>query len=262
MFDTYEFTFAGHSSVEYDMVVCEVGDNRQDAVSFGNIASIVSSRTTRRVQPIHQGVDYHADPLQFSIVFACAHEMDRFEMEAVAFWLTGHQEYQWLTIDQPDLEHVQFRCLISGLTPVFNSWAPVAFEATVTCDCPYAYSYPFTSSYSVNGTQRVLFRNNGSVREYIKPKLDIVTNSGGTELKIVNHSDADRTFLLTGMPSSSLHITVDNNTGVITEETSSYNMYKYFNMKFLRLVPGDNDLEISGNCTVTMSGRMLHNVAG
>ena len=262
VFDTYEFTFAGHSSREYDMVVCDVGDRGQDEVAFGNAASIVSSRTTRRVQPIHHGVNYHEEPLEFSLVFACEHELDRFELEAVSFWLTGHQQYQWLTIDQPDMAHVQFRCLITNLTPIFSGWLPVAFEATVTCDCPYAYGYPFSEVYSVSGTQRVLFRNNGSVHEYIKPKLDISMSNGGTELKIINHSDNGREFSLSGLPGSGLHITVDNNSGVITEEVSHLNIYPYFNMKFFRLVHGDNDLEISGNGTVTMTGRTLHNVAG
>lgn len=261
MFDTCEFTFAGRSSSEFGLIVCDVGENRQEAVAFGNRASIVSSRSTGRIQPVHYGVNYHEEPLEFSLVFGSDHDLDRYEMEEISYWLTGHQDYQWLTIDQPDLRHVMFRCLISDLTPIFNGWLPVAFQATVTCDCPYAYGHQFESSYSVNGTTEILFRNHGSVREYLKPVLEIAT-AGGSEFSIINHNDNDREFAFTGLPASGLTITVDNNSGIITESTGSYNLYPYFNMRFFRLVHGDNHLELSGNAAVKISGWFLHNVAG
>lgn len=262
MFNAYEFTFAGHSSREFGLTICDIGERGQSEVSFGNTASIVSSRTVTRIQPVHYGVNYNNTPLEFTLVFASCHEMDRYEMERVALWLTGHQDYQWLSINQPDLEHVEFRCLISTLTPIYNAWAPVAFEATVVCDCPYAYGLPFSFSYSVSSTQSVLFRNNGSVREYLKPKLQIALNAGETQFTIVNHSDNDRKFAFEGLPGSEMVVSVDSNNGIITDETNGLNLYPYCNMKFLRLVHGDNQLEMTGNATVTITGRLLHNVAG
>ena len=261
MFDTYEFTFAGESSLQYGLMVCDIGGTGQDAVAFGNAGNIVSSRTVSRIQPVHYGVKYNEEPLTFRLVFGSDRALDRFEMENVANWLTGYQDYQWLTIDQPDLAHVQFRCLVTSLTPIFHGWLPVAFDATITCDCPYAYGYPFEFTYSVSGTQNVLFRNNSSVREYLKPELKIAP-SGGTDFKIINHSDGDREFAFTGLPASVSPITVDNNRGIISDANGEYNLYRYFNMNFFRLVHGDNNLELSGNGTVTISGRFLHNVAG
>ena len=263
MFNAYEFTFAGKSQALYDLIICDIGGTTQDAVSFGNKASIVETRTVNRIKPIHYGVNYHEDPLEFKIVFGSEKELDRFDMEKIAFWLTGHQEYQWLNIHQPDLMHVQFRCLITELTPVFNGWLPVAFEATVLCDCPYAYGREFCHEIDVSGEQSVIFRNEGSVHEYLKPVVTVSLSQGATDFKIINHSDSGREFCFTGLPASGIEFVVRNESGVMEELTSTgVNLYQFFNMNFFRLVEGDNQLQIVGDGRLFISGRFLHNVAG
>lgn len=262
MFNTYEFSFAGESSLMYGLMVYDIGGTSQSNVSFGNTASIVETRLNNRIQPIHFGVNYHSKPLEFKLVFGSDRALDRYELENISFWLTGHQDYQWLSIDQPDLERVQFRCLITSLTPLAHGWLPVAFEATVRCDCPYAYGFPFEKSYQVKGTTRVLFRNESSMREYLKPVLTFKPASGVTEIKVVNKNDNDREFSLSELPAAELNIRVDNANGIIQELNNGYNLYDGFNLNFFRLVHGDNILEITGDGVFTISGRFLYNVAG
>ena len=262
MFNTYEFTFNGESSLMYGMIVCEFDGNKQNDVNFGNTASIVEARTNNRVKPIHFGVNYHEKPLEFKLVFGSERVLDRYELENISMWLTGHQNYQWLTIDQPDMERVMFRCLITELKPISHGWLPVAFEAKVRCDCPYAYGYPFSTTYEISGTTTILFRNESSVHEYIKPILKIVPNYGVSEIRIKNKSDGNREFILAGIPSSNISIIVDNERGIIQENTHNYNLYPHFNLNFFRLVHGDNNIEIIGDCSFTIEGRFLYNVAG
>jgi len=177
VFNTYEFTFAGESSAMYGLMVYDFGGSGQSNVSFGNRASIAEARTNNRIQPIHFGVNYHTSPLEFKLVFGAQRALDRYELEDVSMWLTGHQDYQWLSIDQPDMDHVQFRCLITSLTPLAHGWLPVAFEATIQCDCPYAYGYPFERHYTISGNTSILFRNESSTREYIKPTLTFIPSN-------------------------------------------------------------------------------------
>ena len=117
----------------YGLMIYDFGGTGQSNVAFGNVGSIVETRTNNRIQPVHYGVNYHATPLEFKLVFGAQRALDRFELEYISMWLTGHQNYQWLSIDQPDMERVQFRCLITSLTPLAHGWLPVAFEATVRC---------------------------------------------------------------------------------------------------------------------------------
>ena len=261
-FNSYEFSFAGISSLMFDLMLYDIDGNGQENVPFGNRAEIVGTRTMNRIHPLHFGVNYHAEPLQFKLVFGCDHAIDRYDMENISFWLTGHQDYQWLSIDQPDMAMVQFRCLITELTPLSFGWLPVAFEAQVICDCPYAYGFPFSKSYNVNGSSNILFRNESSMREHFRPDLVFIPSGASTSLTIVNHSDNDRTFQLDGIPSADCRVVVDNRNGILQDTKHGHNLYPGFNLNFFRLVHGDNQLEVTGDGQLTISGRFLHNVAG
>ena len=200
--------------------------------------------------------------MEFTLVFGSMESVDRFEFEKISTWLTGHQDYQWLQICQPDLDHVQYRCLVTEMTPISVGWLPYAFKATVTCDCPYAYGHYFENTYDISGSQKFVFSNRGSVREYFKPDLLIHLGSGATDVKIINHTDADREFSLAGLPAGDIDVIVDNKCGIIRDSNGEYNLYRFFNLNFFRLLPGDNDLEVVGDCTLKISGRFLHNIGG
>lgn len=262
MFSSYEFSFDGESSAMYGLMIYDIGGRGQNEVSFGNKASIVEAKTTGRVQPLHFGVNFHESPLEFTLVFGSMKELDRYEMEDVALWLTGYNEYRWLSIDQPDMELMQFRCIVTQLTPIFHGWLPVAFEATIRCDCPYAYSYPFSKQYVVDSKDSILFRNESSVREYVKPVLTFSPSPGTTSLSIINESDNGREFRLDNIPAGSI-VEIDNNNGII-RDIGPYksNLYPGFNLNFFRFVQGDNKINVSGSGILTINGRYLYNVAG
>lgn len=259
MFNSYEFTFGGESSAAYGLMLYNIDTKAQGAVPFANKASIVETRTAGRIQPIHFDVNYNASPLEFNLVFGAQRALDRREMSEIAFWLTGHKQYQWLSIDQDDLSDVQFRCLVTSLTPIHVGWLPFAFEATVRCDCPYAYGYPFTYEYEIDGEAEILFTNEGTVRDYIRPSFTFVPAEGVTQLSIVNMDDGEREFRLKDIPLGS-EVSVDNLNGIITDTVNGANLYEGFSMNFLRMAHGDNHLVVNGNGTLTLSGRFLYNV--
>lgn len=261
MFNSYEFTFNGESSYMYGLMLYDIDGNGQENVSFGNTGEIIETRTINRIQPVHFGVNYHTSPLEFKLVFGSDRYLDRYELENISMWLLGHQQYQWLSIDQPDMERIQFKCLITELTPISIGWLPIAFEATVVCDCQYAYGHQFDKQYKISGTTNILFRNESSVRELIKPTLTFVPSAGTTSLRIVNHNDYDREFVMENLPSS-VNIVIDNNNGIIQETNYGYNLYDNFNLNFFRLVHGDNNIEVTGDGVLTISGRFLYNIAG
>ena len=111
MFNCYEFTFDGESSAMYGLMVYDIGGRGQSDVSFGNKASIVETRTNNRIQPIYFGTNYHSKPLEFKLVLGAERELDRYELEDFAYWLTGRKEYKWLSFGQQDMEQLQFRCM-------------------------------------------------------------------------------------------------------------------------------------------------------
>lgn len=85
---------------------------------------------------------------------------------------------------------------------------------------------------------------------------------GEDGISIQNLSDNNRTFQFKELPGgNSLTIYVDNKNQVITD-SMDLNLYPYFNMKFMRLVKGDNLLKITGNAEVKFICEFPVNIGG
>lgn len=245
----------------FGMMVYDIGGRTQKPVSFGNKAQVIETRSTTRIKPILYGVNYNAEPLEFTLVFGSEQPLDRWQMQEIALWLTGHQKYKWLTIDEPDLANCCFRCIITQLTPIHVGFLPYALEATIHCDCPYAYSFPFSQCYQISGETPIIFRNESSIHDPIKPDMVFVPSSGGGSLSIVNQNDGGREFRLDNLPGSAAPIKINNDICIISD-ADMYDYFKSFNFNFFRAVQGDNNLIVTGNGTLTISGRFLYNVGG
>lgn len=260
MFNTYEFIFAGVPSSMYGLYVCDVGSTKHTDNAFGNKADIIEARIPGRVRPLHSGVDYNASPLSFELIFGSDRPLDRWELQEIQHWLTGYQQYQWLSIEQPDLAGVQYHCLVTELKPISVGWLPYAFEAQITCDCPYAYGYPIEETIEFNDDDEIYLYNNGSAREMFKPKLTIQPSANCTRIAFENTSDRNRVFELSDLPADGAEIFVDNENCILQELKTNMDLYEGFNNNWFRLVPGENIIKVTGSGTMTMTGRHLYNV--
>lgn len=215
--------------------------------------------------PLHYGATQNT-PLTFSFTFGAdtdsmdrKQHLDRWEMEVIASWLTGHDEYKYLEITQPDMEAVRYKCIISNLEYTTYGNLPWAFKCEVTCDSPFAYLYPEKTIFNVAGSLTSQFNCRASCKHYY-PNLNINITKG-TSFFIINHSDGDREFSFTNIPAVPITIYIDNENEVITN-SRNLNLYDYFNFEFFRLVNGYNNLEISGNAVVEMNCEFPINVGG
>lgn len=259
MYKGYSFIYDEMSSECYGMFVADIGNKAHTDNDFGNKANIVETRIANRITPLHYGVRYHDQPLTFNLIFGSEQYMDRYQLQEVSNWLTGHQEYKWFSIEQPDMEHIQFRCLIQKLTPISVGWLPIAFEAQIICDCAYGYSYPFEESVQFNGRRSYRFYNDSTIKEALRPNLRIELASGCTEFSITNTTTGS-VLRFSGLPAGGVTILIDNENEIVTDGHNEYNLYDYFNFQFLELASGDNNLAITGSGKLTISGRYLYNV--
>lgn len=241
------------------MFVCDFGSKKHSESSFGNAANIVETRLPRRITPLHYGVRYYDKPLEFSLIFGAEQEMDRYQFQEVSNWLTGYQDYQWLNIEQPDMEHILYRCLIQSLTPIHVNWIPYAFEAKVVCDCPYGYSYPFSTTIPVNGVTKYRFYNDSTIKDNLLTQVRIEPDLNCRSFTITNKT-AGTTTKFTDFPAGGTTILIDNENEIVTDESEEYDLYEFFNFQFFELVSGDNELILEGDGRVTISGRYLYNV--
>lgn len=255
----YDFTFNGVSASNFGLMLCDIGSNKHSNNSFGNKANIVEKRLADRVAPLHYGVRYNDEPLEFTLIFAGERKLTLFEQEEVNYWLCGSQQYSWLSIDSQEYAHLEFRCFVTELKQISVGWYPIGFEATIRCDSPYAYGPEFTETYEVVDELSVLFRNNGSCKELMTPVMTVELDDGCRNFSMTNETVGE-TMAFAELPTGGLRLTIDFEDEIITESTGNYNVYDYFNFVFPDFVQGDNRITLSGTGTVTITGRFLYAV--
>lgn len=261
-----KFIFNDFPCEEFGLMLYDIGNETQGEGTFASTVSIIEDVVGNRWKPWFYGVKYEKK-LQMDIIFGVDESrldrekyLDRYEIDEIASWLTGHDKYLWFEIEQEDMEYVRYHCMVTDLSIVSYGNIPWAMKATLLCDSPYAYLYPQEFTYTISGTQKIEFLNESSHNGYYMPILEITTSGGGT-ISITNETDNGRTFELKDMPAAVTDVRVDNDTCVITNN-ADLNLYPYCNCKFLRLARGYNTLSITGNCTLKILCEFPINVGG
>ncbi len=271
-FEGCGFAFDGIPAAEFGLELYEFGSNTQGDTPIASTGEILSQQVEKRHRSYLYGVAQNK-PLEFKLVFGVnrasihAHKpLDRWDIQAITAWLTGHDDgkWKWLEIEQPDLETVRYRCLISELTPISEGLETWAFSCRVTCDSPFGYTYPETYVYRLAGEpKQILLYNRSSFHGDYYPRVELLLN-GGDGASIVNESDGNRKFLFSGLNAlMPLTLTVDNETQIIkSDRLLPKPAYSYFNLNFFRLKRGDNVLTLNGRGIVKIICEFPVNAGG
>ncbi|MBQ7718748.1 MAG: hypothetical protein IJT38_05555 [Clostridia bacterium] len=268
------FIFNDIPCEDFELMIYNIDNNTQSAGKFASNVEAVEDQIPGRWKPFFYNTKM-TGKLSFSIVFGVNQErideekyLDRYELEAIASWLTGHNKYHWLEVQQEDLEYARYKCIITELKQIEYGNLPWALQATVTCDSPYAYLYPQVFEYTVTNEETIQFFNESSHNGFYMPKIEFSVNSGNLSggFSITNLSDDGRKTEFKGttqnpIPTSVTKVEVDNDTGIITSNDGT-NMYPYFNFKFLRLLRGNNSLKITGSGTLKIFCEFPINMGG
>lgn len=261
------FSFNGIPCDDYDLMMYSVDGTDFSAGKFATGVSIVEDTVSTRWKPYFYGTQLK-DKLTFSIVFGVNQKridkqlfLTRYELEIIASWLTGHNEYMWLEIHQEDLEFVRYKCIATALEIVEIEKMPWALKATFTCDSPYAYMYPQTFEYQINGDTTISFHNESSHNGYYMPKIEFDLK-GSQSFSITNHTDGDNICAFTDLPTVINKVIIDNDHCIVTTNDSSLNPYPYFNFKFMRFKRGVNELTVTGNGVMRIICEFPINVGG
>jgi phage-related protein len=245
-----EFVFDGLPCSEYGLMIYDFGTEIQGDASF-QPGDVEEDRTARRYDTLMYGLTQNKS-LEYTLVFGAntdsvdvGESLDRFEIEAIAAWLMGHDSRKWLAIVQDDMETFRYKCFISDLRLITYGNMPWAFSCRVSCDSPFAYTFPEKYEFSVAGTLSANLYNRSSYNGFFKP--DIELDLSGTEsLSIINNSDGGRVFAFSGLPpGETLTIHIDNKNQIITNSLG-LNLYPNFNYNFFRMRRGDNQITING----------------
>lgn len=261
------FVFDGVPCEEYGLMIYDFQSKEQGDGKITSVGSIISDSVPSKRTKYLYGISQD-EPLEFTLIFGAIpntrqdNYLDRWEIDAISTWLTGHNTYRYLEICQPDLDFYRYKCIAKSLDIITYGSLPWAFSCVFQCDGPFAYEFPERVTFQVPSSLTVNLVNRSSLRGYYYPNI-VVGLSGGTNFEIVNHSDSDRKFAFSNLPSGNLlTLNIDNENAVITSSIDSINPYSYFNFNFFRMIRGDNKITIKGNATVSFLYEFPINVGG
>lgn len=262
-----EFVYRGRSCREFGLEMYEFGRSSSANYKFTSTGKQIEDSTARRYSVFHYGAAVN-EPHSFTLMFGPTMDridrhqaFDRFEVEKIAAWLTGWQDYGWLHIIQPDMEEFRYKCVVSDLQVVYQGQEPWCFEASIYCDSPFGYTLEETKEWVINGTYEINYYNRSTYNGYYKPVIEVDFASGAHSLIIINGSDNDRMTQLTPL-AGGLSVRIDNQNEIITDKTSGTNLYPYFNFNYLRLKRGDNALSVTVNGTFRITSSFPVNIGG
>ena len=268
--------FDGIACEEMGLVLYDFDSAKQEETSFSSGLSILEDRIDGRYRPLHYGGTIN-ESLTFTMVL-CASEdrvyrnepFDRWDLQKIASWLTGHTEYKWLHIVQPDMENIRYRCIITDLKTVEVSGTKWGFSCKVNCDSPFAYLLPeqYTAE-GDHGCSLEIFGKNTN-NSYYAPTIHFENTStvqllGFYKITVENEDRGYfHSFVMRNVPSVK-SFTIDCENEIITSLDVD-NMYQYVeysdDFHFPRLYSGKNVITFSGGGTYVVTCEWPVNVGG
>lgn len=209
---------------------------------------IYEDRTYRRATPYFYGAT-PSKKLSFSMSAFSENELTAEDFQRVQAWLFSSRAYKKLQIVQYDMQSVYFNCILNKPEIVRVGNKIHGFSCLVDCDSPFAYKFPKTITYTYTDSSVVasetFYNASDDKGAYLNPKLVITMNAFGGDISITNVTDSSRVFSFTSLSAGEV-LTVDNSLQTILSSTGNKRIGN-FNKNYLRLVPGVNHLNISGN---------------
>lgn len=249
--------------------------------TLGVAREIVKGNTNSyRSDANHYNVKYSdALTLPFMIVKDCCKNEDlsitRHEVRSIQAWLTSAKTPRALKVETFEHEVVEYYGLFTEVTP-FEAAGLCGMYLTFTCDSPYAYE-TIRIKVSCSGSESINFLcDSDELNEYVYPVITINPNSTGnysiknsTTFEVINLSFFKR-YTAVVIDCKNKIITADgevlnlSDVGFTIDEIVDVNNMNSGISKILwiKLSPGDNKLEFSGNGIFTVKCKVPMKVGG
>lgn len=250
------FIYDGISSDRYQLLLASIGDESDDEVDMGlNVDPLVSDSPLPFKQDY--GVQY-SNPLSFRITVT--HKdgsyFSYFQIREIAAWLTGRQRPCWLQILHPDYDNVFYCCRATEIYKKKLYGKVIGLSITFTCNSSFGFSDEIKKTFVIDQPDYTFTLYNDSDEETpIRPLITAQMASVSPTLKIENLTTND-IFQLDNILSSD-KVTIDNQNQFILINGRYKNLGTDFNLGWIHLKRGINEIKVNGNSTLEFRYRYL-----
>lgn len=260
--DAAELIFNQESSELYGVRLCDFESVNEE--SNDEESDLVTSTTAyRRTYSLHS-VEKTA-PLKFKITL-CKYDkktemgsyIDSETEETLKEWLCT-EEYGWLSFDQIDLYNKLYYCVITNPQKLNVGRYSGCMQFTITCNANNAWSKEIRKEYTtVNGTLTFNHYNMAKYNKYeLSPTLVIAPTANGN-ITIKNNTNGKLVTINNCVTTETITLDCENEAG----ESTSRNIINDWNIEFLSLDKGLNNITLTGNFKMIMEYRLPIRIGG
>lgn len=263
-----KFIYNGQSSDEFNVMIATIGmpEERQD---LGMSREIVRNRPINSATDIIYG-SYYNDNRKFPITLV-KKDGSRFtnnDIRQLNAWLIGYNYPKKLELDSDvlEVENTYYNCLFTSAATI-NASGVIALTYEVVCDAPYGWE-DFCEIYEINtedqkqATTITFYNTSDEIEDYLYPSVKI-TKIGNGDIEISYSENTINNVILKDLVDGEV-VTIDNLRQIISSTkqtfTNTLGGYDNFNHNWLRLLHGDNVLDVYGNCILEISGKYVRKV--
>lgn len=248
-----DFIFNGTKSIDMGLYIVSIeGGLHSDKIYGGQ--SIIEERVGKRPNPYFNRTE--KQPIEFEVTFSLLEGKwtpeKRFE---IAKWLI-HEDYKpFQTVD--DLGKYYYAMVINPWDLEYNGEDKGYVRVTFRTDAFHAWSPVYYQEFDLRNntdTTNIILENKSNVYKYYHPKIEFKLYDNSTGILIKNLSDGGREFKFEDLFEGET-VSVDNEGRFIKSDLADVYRLSNFNRKWLRLVYGQNNIEVIGKCILKIKSQ-------
>lgn len=269
-----EFIFNGISGREYGLVICSFDGSQDGTATAGSNIEFTTFKTPGSDTWLKTGATYH-EQLTFSFQvckYRChAGDIKPFTERELAFlmrWLV-RKEYGWLQFIQEGYENIFFHCQIKAERHLIGGQC-CGLTLTVTCDAPFGWSQNMTATISSSASNTVCLYDSSDEIGEVCPSIEIIMGNTpdrqditiansltGTSMQIDHCVPGESITIKNRQIFSSECIAVPDQHKYTGDHTTLYDDFNYQWFTIGNTFDNrENEITVTGNCTVTMNWRV------
>ena len=243
------FIFDGINSSDMGLYNVRMQSGLVENPFMGSKDTIKTKVPTKDI-PYFHGVN--KDVIQFTLQFSLLdEEWTPEKTHEIARWLLHDTYKSFQSAD--DLGKYYYVICVNGEN-LYKANNKGYVELTFESNAPYAFSPIYLNEYDLSDNttiDTIQIENRSDLNDYYYPTVEIELQGTTTDITLANLSDGGREFSFTGL-STGETISVDNENKYIVSDVPAVYRFSEFNKNWLRLVYGINQIEVTGECIITV----------
>lgn len=171
--------------------------------------------------------------------------------------LTGFRGYRSMQIYPFEFDELlYFRVRVTGVSCRKISGKVAGILLQMECDSQFAWSKEFHISYNIKADEVIrVYNTSDDLYNYLLPEVTITSPASVSSLELTNLSDHNWTTVISNISKNEI-ITMDSRNEILTSSNTGRIVMNDFNMHFIRMVSGENQIRSNSNLTLAFRFRV------